>query len=185
MTVIVGLIGDNGEIVVGGDSSGISDTEMDIRNDPKVFTKSGFVFGFAGSFRVCQLVRFGFAVPTILDQYDPYEYMVMVFVKELFSFLKNNEIDIKEEDFSCVVAFKRNLFVVSADMQVADQKDGYCAIGNGSQSAKGALYALKKAGCFSSKNAVVVALKASERYNTDVRGPFIIETVPVNTKTKF
>lgn len=179
MTVVLALVSDDNEVVMGSDSAGISDGELEIRSDPKIFTKNGCLFGFCGSFRVCQLVRFHFNFPKfdVKDKMDPMEYIVVKLVVPLRALLKEYEVDKESEDFSFIVGFRTNLFVVSADLQVASQRDGYCAIGAGAQIAKGALYVAKKAGCFSGKNAVVMGLKAAERYSTEVRGPFLIETI--------
>jgi|LakMenE01Jun11ns_1017448.scaffolds.fasta_scaffold9766892_1 hypothetical protein len=179
MTVIVALLSDDNEVVVGSDSAGISDSELEIRSDPKLFVKNGCIFGFCGSYRVCQLVRYHFNFPKfdIKEKLDPMEYMVTKVIVPLRALLKEFEVDKESEDFSFIMGFKKNLFVVSADLQVASQRDGFCAIGAGAQIAKGALYVAKKAGCFSGKNAVVMGLKAAERYSTDVRGPFVIETI--------
>jgi ATP-dependent protease HslVU (ClpYQ) peptidase subunit len=177
MTVIVAALSDENEVVMGADSAGISENELEIRRDPKIFIKNGFLFGFCGSYRVCQLVRYHLTFPKFEGE-DAMQYMVTKFVVSLRSMLKEFEVDVKsDEDFSFIVGFKKNIFVVSADLQVAEQRDGFCAIGAGAQIAKGGLYVAKKAGCFSAKNAVVMALKAAERYCTEARGPFIIESV--------
>lgn len=179
MTVVVALISNDNDVIVGSDSAGISNTDLEIRTDPKLFIKNDCIFGFCGSYRVCQIVRyhFNFSKFDIKDKIEPLEYMVLKVIVPLRALLKEYEIDKDTEDFSFIMGFKKNLFVVSADLQVASQKDEFCAIGSGAQIAKGALYVAKKAGCFSGKNAIVMALKAAERYSTDVRGPFLIETI--------
>jgi len=180
MTVVVAVVSDDNELVMGCDSAGISDSDLEIRSDPKLFLRNGCLFGFCGSYRVCQLVRFFFNFPKfdVKEKMDPMQYMVTRVVVSLRALLKEHEVlDKDAEDFSFIMGFNKNLFIVSSDFQVAAQRDGFCAIGAGSQIAKGALYVAHKAGCFSAKNAVVMGLKAAERYSTDVRGPFIIETI--------
>jgi ATP-dependent protease HslVU (ClpYQ) peptidase subunit len=179
MTVVVAVLSDENDVIIGSDSAGISETDLEIRKDPKLFVKNGCIFGFCGSYRVCQLVRYHFSFPTFHahDKVDPLEYMVTKFIVPLRTLLKEYEVDKESEDFSFIIGFKKHIFTVSADLQVAEQRDGFCAIGAGAQIAKGALYVAKKAGCFSAKNAVVMGLKAAERYCTDVRGPFEIDSI--------
>ena len=184
MTVVLALISDDNEVVMGCDSAGVTGDELDIRSDSKMFFKNGCLFGFCGSFRVCQLVKYylDFAKFQPKSKMDPFEYVVKKVVVPLQDMLKQQNVPKDEEDFSFIIGFHSSIFVVSADFQVAESRDGFCAIGAGAQIAKGALYVAKKAGCFSSKNAVVMGLKAAERYSTEVRGPFMIETIGLGNK---
>ena len=79
MTCIVGLVMPDG-IYVGGDSAGVGGYSLTVRADEKVFINSGFIFGFTSSFRMGQILRFGFAPPKLHADIDLYEYMVTTFV---------------------------------------------------------------------------------------------------------
>ena len=59
MTCIVGLV-DNGKIYMGGDSAGVSNLDIRIRADQKVFKTGEFIMGFTSSFRMGDLLKYDF-----------------------------------------------------------------------------------------------------------------------------
>src|SRR3990172_12767671 len=80
MTCVVALI-ENGKIYMGSDSAGVSDQNIEIRSDSKIFIKDDkMIFGFSGSFRLGQLLRYKFLIPEHADGIDVYQYMVTYFV---------------------------------------------------------------------------------------------------------
>ena len=60
MTCIVGILEENGDIYMGGDSAGASGNTLKIRADEKVFINENYIMGFTSSFRMGQLLRYGF-----------------------------------------------------------------------------------------------------------------------------
>jgi ATP-dependent protease HslVU (ClpYQ) peptidase subunit len=81
------------------------------------------------------------------------------------------------QDFggSFLVGHKDRLFCIHGDFQVAEQTDGYDAVGCGEDIAKGALFASKKHNKLGDAEGTVrTALEAAEGYSAGVRGPFKI-----------
>src|SRR5919109_4864584 len=62
MTAIVGLA-DESKVWIGGDSAGVAGLSLTVRADEKVFRRGEWVFGFTGSFRAGQLLRYSLNVP--------------------------------------------------------------------------------------------------------------------------
>jgi ATP-dependent protease HslVU (ClpYQ) peptidase subunit len=181
MTCIVGLI-HNKTIVMGGDSAGVAGYGMSIRADEKVFINNGFIFGFTSSFRMGQILRFGFTPPKRHPDIDLYEYMVTDFIDAVRTRFRTAGYLIKDKEQelggSFLVGHQGRLFVIHSDFQVGEDRDKYDAVGCGEDIAKGSLYATKKFTKFTKPvEAVQVALEAAENYSAGVRRPFTILTL--------
>ena len=50
-------------LYIGGDSAGVGDLSVRIRKDPKIFEKSGMLFGYTSSFRMGQLLQYKLVIP--------------------------------------------------------------------------------------------------------------------------
>lgn len=59
MTAIVGVVHD-GKVLIGADSGGVGGWTVRIRKDAKVFANGPYVMGFTTSFRMGQILRWGF-----------------------------------------------------------------------------------------------------------------------------
>ena len=64
MTCVIGIV-DNGKVWMGGDSAAIDSEEetITLRKDPKVFRNEDFLIGFAGTYRLGQLIQYMFNCP--------------------------------------------------------------------------------------------------------------------------
>lgn len=177
MTVIVGLV-HKGTVYIGGDSAGVGGYDLCVRADPKVFVNGPYLFGFTSSFRMGQLIRYALTPPE--PHGDLYRFMVTDFVDAIRDCLKaggfakkNSE---QEEGGYFLTGVHGRLFKVEEDYQVAEALDGYDATGCGESVALGALYATK--GRMSPTRRVETALRAAERFNAGVRGPFAVLSHP-------
>ena len=173
MTAIVGLA-QNGSVFIGGDSAGVSGTSLSVRADTKVFRKSGYLFGFTTSYRMGQLIRYSLELPPPKGSLE--SFMATKFVDALRDCLKvggwaKTESN-REEGGTFLVGVRGQLFAIYDDYQVGRAADGFAAVGSGDQIALGALYATANSGVKPRKR-VKVALRAAERFSTDVRGPFV------------
>lgn len=177
MTCIVGVI-ENGTVYIGGDSAGIGGYELTIRKDKKVFRNGDFLIGGTSSFRMLQLLRWSFTPPAHDSSTDLERYLATTFVDALRECFKaggyaqkSNE---QEEGGIFLVGYRGRLFCLWQDYQVGEALDGYNAVGCGSEVAKGVLFATPD---MQGYKRVELALKAAERHNAGVRGPFLIEKV--------
>lgn len=155
MTCIVGLVGKDG-IYLGGDSAsvGAANWSLSVRADEKVFINGDFIFGFTSSFRMGQILRFGFTPPRLHSNVDLYEYMVTSFIDAVRQRFKDagyisNEKG-QETGGTFLVGHGRRLFRVDGDFQVGEASNRYDAVGCGQDVALGALYATRKLDGFAS-----------------------------------
>lgn len=173
MTCIVGLAHE-GEVHIGGDSAGVSEYDLQVRSDAKVFVTGDFAFGFAGSFRMGQLLRYTFSPPIRHPDTDLYKYMVTEFIDQIRQTLKDGGYATKENDGEkggCfLVGHAGRLFYIQGDYQVGEVTTPYNATGCGAPYALGSLFSSSG----SPRSRVREALKCAEANNAAVCSPFHI-----------
>jgi len=198
MTCIVGYIEKKEKetvIYLGGDSAGVAGTHITLREDPKVFKKTGengtFLIGFTSSFRMGQLLMSSkFEPPKQKENQTDLDYMITDFVDEVRKVFDKNGYMKKEsgqeEGGTFIVAYKDKLYQIESDFQVGVNLAPYDACGSGEDYAKGALYSLVN---FSSikdgKKIVEKALEISANFNAGVSKPFnIVKLIYKNHENK-
>lgn len=174
MTVIAGLV-HKGRVYLGGDSAGVSEMDITVRRDPKVFRNGPFLFGFCGSFRAGQVLAHRFLPPELPTADTALErYMVLDFVDALRDCLKAAGVARSysgQESGGCFLAGVRGrLFQVDSDYQVGEARDGFDAVGCGAAYALGSLFTSQG----KPEVRIRTALEASERHSGGVRGPFLV-----------
>lgn len=167
MTCIIGLVHDD-KVYIGGDSAGVSGSNREVRADPKVFRNGPFLMGYAGSFRVGQLMRFALKPPIHQDGVDDYEYMVVDFIKAVKTTLKDNFF---ESGPTFLVGYRGQLYSVDSDLQVGIPLYRIAAVGSGAAIALGAVHALNT---WEPEAKIRRALEISASLNTGVAGPFTV-----------
>jgi len=180
VTCIVGVKDkETGRVVIGGDSAGVAGWDLRVRADHKVFTHGPFVFGFMGSFRVGQLLRYVFQPPEHPEGMDDFEYMVTRFVEAVRKVLTAGGVARKDDNVETggffMVGYRGRLYTVESDYQVTENLDGYAAMGCADQVAMGALFAIDNQRMDAHKR-VSLALYAAERFSAGVRSPFHVVT---------
>lgn len=174
MTCIIGIVNDE-KIYMGADSLGSAGCHCVTRKDVKVFKKNDFIFGYTSSYRMGQLIRFNFTPPKIHEEQDVFEYMVVEFIPELRTCLKNGgftKINNNEETGGAfLVGFKKRLFMIDNDFQVGEAMANYDSVGCGYEIALGSLFSTTG----KPKNRILTALCAAEEFSNGVRKPFIVE----------
>lgn len=182
MTCIVSLKQDD-KIYIGGDTAAVAGLSVNVRQDTKVFKNKNMLIGFAGSFRLGQLMRFAFKPPQHKKGQDAFEYMCVDVVKAIQKcFEKNgfngqNKKDEKETSGQMLIAYKGILYEVYEDYQVGISAETYSSIGCGGDLAMGAMYALEhlpKAHLMPPETKVQIALTAAATHNGGVLPPFTI-----------
>lgn len=178
MTCIAGYLDKKTKkVTIGGDSAGISDLNIIVRKDKKVFRVGDFVIGCTSSFRMIQLLRFSFKPPEIKSS-KVYEYMCTDFIDSVKECFKNGGYLQKYEDGddkggTFLVGYKNRLFRIDNDFQVAESRNGIDAIGCGSDFALGSLYSLAKED-MTPRQKVIKALEAAAFFSAGVCKPFVI-----------
>lgn len=174
MTAIVGLIHD-GRVLLGCDSAGSNGWTICTRTDLKAFTTGRYVVGFSDSFRMGQILRWGFDPPQPPANGRLERFMCTTWIDTLRQALKDGgwaKKDAEQEiGGTFLVGVAGRLFRIESDYQVGQVDHEYAAIGSGEQPALGALAATARLG-WGPKRRVRAALEAAELHIGSVRGPF-------------
>jgi ATP-dependent protease HslVU (ClpYQ) peptidase subunit len=180
MTCIV-AIGDGTSVWIGGDAAGTAGLETTIRSDTKVFVNGPMIFGFAGSYRMGQLLRYALTVPKhYSDDGDDMKYLVVKFIAAVRSCLKEHGWGLtvtgdhengREAGGIFVVGYKGTVYQVDSDFQVGWPSSNSASIGSGEEYANGVLYATSD---LNPKERIKKALSAAAEFNAAVAAPFTI-----------
>lgn len=173
MTCIAGVVA-KGRVYLRGDSAGAAGVQLVLRRDEKVFRTGPFVMGFTSSYRMGQVLRYAFTPPAPPTQDGGLmRYMATAFVDSLREALKTAgwaRVESGQELGGVfLVGVHGRLFRVDGDFHVGEPRDAFDAVGSGADLARGALFATH---AMAPNPRVRMALRAAERGNTDVRGPF-------------
>ena len=182
MTAIVGLV-DDGVVYIGGDSATTDGwLNQSTMAGSKVFERSDFLFGVAGSIRALQLVEHKFQIPWCPVEVPCETYMVTQFLdsmRECFldsGYLKKQHEE-EEMDSAFLIGHEGKLFTLHVDFALVENNRGYAAIGSGAEIAQGAMYATADRDDLTPKERIRIALRAAEQHNAGVRRPFIIKSL--------
>lgn len=179
MTCIVGFIDDDKNIYIGADSAGTNGWfDQRIRKDEKVFIKDDLIFGFTGSFRMGQLLKYQLNVPdkTIKDSDEDYiNSKVIESIRKLlkdkgFTRIQNNQ----EEGGIFILGYRGKIYIIESDFQVGIVDTNYCSVGCAENYAMGCLYGIQKIE-LSPEQRIKKALKCAYKFSAGVKPPFIIK----------
>lgn len=187
MTCIAGIV-EGDKIWMGSDSAGVGDLDLRIRVDDKIFIRDKFIFGYCGSFRMGQLLRFSMEVPCndvylasedkMIKLKDDYEFMCTNFIEEVRTTFKEggySKIEHNEDtggDF--LVGYNGNLYSIESDFQVGMVKENYNSVGCGAPFALGALKIMEKNKKLKPEERILNSLEVAQEFSAGVRGPFKI-----------
>lgn len=197
MTCIVGLRR-NGRITIAGDSAGTDGRLVQtLRTDPKVFERTDdngvrWIFGYCGSFRLGQLLRFSLRLPEVrMKPGAELEFMATRFLDAVRNCLKEGgfaERKHEQEFGGCfMVGVQGHLFTIYDDYQVATEACDFSAIGCADQVALGAMHIMVRLAVHDpgtlahDADMVIDALKAAEAFSAGVRRPWVIISDPGST----
>lgn len=174
-TCIVGLIDEEGNIWMGGDSAGVSSKlDVRLRKDSKVFIKNNMIFGYTSSFRMGQLLRYKLKIPKQKVK-DDYEYMCTDFIDSVRKCLKDNGYSIIDKNQESIgtflVGYKSRLYQIYDDLQVGEVYDYFDACGCGEKYAVGVLRIGNRE---TPEITLMRALETAEYFSGGVRRPFKI-----------
>lgn len=176
MTCVVGYVDKNSKVYLGADSAGVAGLEIRIRKDPKVFTVGNYIFGFSGSFRMGQILRYKMNIPECPD-WDVEKFMATTFIDCIRKEFETSWADGKKNHGGqFLVGYQGRLWKIQGDYQVGWSDLPYDAIGCGEPYALGALYNLHcldpKDQTFGPEKKIEMALSAAENFSGGVRAPF-------------
>ncbi len=180
MTLIVGLEHNN-KVFMGWDSSSTDGWLIRQTSLRKVFHRGPFMIGYAGSFRLGQIIQYHLPIPEAGDYKNDEEFMVSGFIEGLRMALKEHG-GISEEDkqdemeLSLLVAYKGRLYQVEQDLQINHYRyDNFAATGTGEQVALGVLAALSVLTDLSPPDRIKLTLEIAGRMITSICPPYHTE----------
>lgn len=183
MTCIVGLV-DKGKVYIGGDTMGVDLPALlkCTRKDEKVFIKDDFIFGFAGSYRLGQIVRYKLNAPDRKVKQTDFEYLVADWLTSLREVCKEEGMtkvddNVESIEGGLLFGYKGKLYTVEEDFQIGEVDTPYWSIGCGDHFALGSLATtqkLVKNKRISATNRIRMALETAEFFSAGVGGPFNI-----------
>lgn len=174
MSCIVGVI-DKGELWMGADSAASSNYEMHIRPDQKMFRRGPMLIGFAGSFRVGQLMQYSFTMPVHQPELTNVDYFVSQFVPafrtccDAGGVLHPGDRDVTPTSF--LIGYRGQLYQLEENFQIGQSAHKHDAIGCANHFALGSLWTSRG---LDARARVCRALEAAEHYSTAVAKPFKI-----------
>lgn len=183
MTCVIAIVSDNGSVVFAADSGGFQEAVKEIRKEPKIFSKHGAMFGFAGCFRTGQILQYGLDkdildMTSSVDAYEePLGYLILTFIPQLMKKLKSygallSEGGSKSMGSEILLAFGGRAFKIETDFNVCEL-ESVGAIGSAAHCALGFLAGLKSSGKY--MTAYDASLKCLEHISntcTHVAEPF-------------
>lgn len=177
MTCIVGIATD-GKVYIGGDSyAGREADYRRITNLRKVFKIGEFLIGYAGSFRMGQILQYHLEVRQQQDGETDDRFMVVAFAEAVrtvfkdkgFTWLESG----RESGGQFLVGYRGKLYDMDSDFQVNTFQNGVMALGCGEQYALGAMLALNT---LTPKKRITRALEIAAEM-ASVAPPFVIESI--------
>jgi len=176
MTCIAAAIEPNGTVWMGGDSAGLSGWDLTVRADEKVFAREPYLFGFTGSFRMGDILRYHARLPAPPAGGDLRRFMVTRFVEGVRASLNKYGFARKEHSQErggqFLVGVRGRIFTIDSDYQVGEASHGFDAVGCGDMIALGSFHATRRRG--DGRRRVLDALAAAQEFSAGVRSPFVV-----------
>ena len=175
MTCIIGLETKN-NIWMGCDSASTDGWNTRLSKNDKIFwLGGGFVIGFTSSWRMGQILRYQVKIEKQKENETDECFMITKFVEAVrdtfksygFAKIENNE----EKGGLFLVGYKGKLYQICANYHVNRFNEKYSAVGGGAEYALGAMYAARNQ---PPRKRIMIALRASAKFNNGVAGPFHI-----------
>lgn len=182
MTCVVGIIDkENNKIYIGSDTICSDGNLKWDRKDSKIFKKGPFIFGFTGSYRMGQVIKYHSKIDNLWSIFEPesddkeHEFLVTMYIPHLRSILMEHGVLSKDEDgtdssHTFLIGFNNRLFSIESDFQVAESADNYNSIGSGVEIALGSLYTSTMMSDVSIRDRIQIAIEAAMTFVPTVGG---------------
>jgi ATP-dependent protease HslVU (ClpYQ) peptidase subunit len=173
----VGGIEDRRTVILGADSAAAAGDEIYTLDLPKVFARGAYLFGYCGSYRIGQILRYRVELPEppIAGELEPF------FIRELIPAIRHAvEKDgaagpgraFLGEKTTILMGCRAQLWCIMSDLTVVPAGP-FAAIGSGRLRAYAALHALQAVAIEPAQRRLKLALEASAAFTSSVRPPWV------------
>jgi ATP-dependent protease HslVU (ClpYQ) peptidase subunit len=189
MTCIVGYVED-GKVYMAADSAASDGESVCVRRDTKLFNLRNMLFGFCGSYRVGQVLRYTPEMPRQLKSQTDHQFLCTDFVDFLIELLESSRTLANEGGLASLglsnllLGYKGMLYHIDSDMQVGVESTPYCSIGSGFQFATGAMHAMTGVD-LPPKERLTKAVMAAADNAIGVKPPILVVTLNGRSCLKF
>jgi hypothetical protein len=144
VTCIVGWVHDD-RVSLGGDAAAVSRLRRTQRVAPKVFQNGPMVIGYTTSFRMGDLLQHSLRIPDRPRGVSVDRYMRTTFVDAVRRCLAEGGFTGigKDPGGTFLAGYEGRLFRIESDFNVGELVEGFDAIGNGAELARGAMAVLR------------------------------------------
>lgn len=173
MTCIVG-VEINNKTYMGSDSSAVTDTNKWAVDEPKLFIRDGLLFGYAGCFRMANLIQYQLKVPKHRKSMTDKEYLNVPLIEELRRVFRANDYtyDQTSNESSLLIGYRGKLYTLENGYILTRTMGKYAAIGTGAAVALGSLYATKELGGLKPEQRLQLALRAAVEHSRGICAPY-------------
>ena len=173
MTILVG-IADGKNVYIGADRSASDDNTIITMCRPKVGVDSKWIYAYAGSVGVGQLIEF-VEFPTLDKKADVYKVLRLNIIKQLKSLVAEHSNDDDDNGAEFLIGANGRLFEFSSSDWGVVEVSETCA-GSGNQIALGSLYTTYTLD-MDTEERIKYALEAAIEYSPTCQGPVDILSV--------
>lgn len=184
MTCVVGVVDDKGGIHFGCDSLGTDGHSGTIISDPKIFQNGEFLIGYAGSYRLGQLLQYSFINPERKEKQTSKQFLCTDFIDsvrltfELGHFYKESR---DEEsagfDGEFIVGYRGEIFLIQGDFSVLHATEDFTSAGAGAETSNAVLYATRNLE-LKPLDRLHLALDTASHHINAVKPPFHFLSLP-------
>jgi ATP-dependent protease HslVU (ClpYQ) peptidase subunit len=146
MTCVVGLVDNEGGVHFGCDSLGTDGHSGTIISDPKIFQVGEFLIGYAGSYRLGQLLQYSLVIPGKKEEQTSRHFLCTDFVDavritfELGHFYKESRDDEAAGfDGEFIVGYRGEIFLIQGDFSVLHAVEDFTSAGSGAETSNAVL----------------------------------------------
>ena len=147
MTCIIAIKTDK-EVYIGGDLLGSSPYNKGVVKHDKVFCSGDMIFGYCGSFRAGDILKYYFVPPQRVVGEDTMTYLVTGVIASVRQVLAQNNFEASPHDSesymnaSFILCYEGRIFDIQEDYSVLEWDDNVICIGSGQQVCKAYAQAL-------------------------------------------
>ena len=193
MTVITAIV-DGSVCIFSSDSGAFSDESVSLRRGSKLFYKTidgagECLLGFAGTFAICQWIKFLEFPPCDPDIKSMEEYLVKILQPFLQKSVqkrwkKKTDVEARVDvcDYLLLLGMQGCLYTLysNGDVERAQPHDGmlcFASIGSGGECANAAMYSIQVNKSLPSWEILEVGMKNAELFTLHVRSPFDVKYI--------